>query len=291
MTKYTITGFADEMCDDLEGQLKGHKALGLKRIDLRHINGKNISELTGAEVAEVFRLLHVYKIRPYSIGSPIGKISLDCNLDAHFELARRILHMAHVLGAKVVRVFSFYPRKDKEFDSSDRDVIVDFLTRLAKIANFYRLTVCIENERGVYGESPERARELIEAVNLEKLRCVFDMGNYVHDGYDPIAAYDILADYVFSFHIKEVNAAREMVLIGDGDSKIAEILKKHYDARSGGEIFLALEPHLANFTGLSALSDAHIKHSSGINDRALAYTASAERLSEIIDNISNSEEN
>lgn len=285
MTKYIISGFADEMYDDFEKQLEGHTSLGINRIEPRFINGKNISTLSGAEVAEVFRLLNVYKIKPYAIGSPIGKISLDDDLDEHFELARRVFHIAHVLGAKAVRIFSFYPHKDKAFDSADRDVIVDFLSRLADIAKFYRITLCLENERNVYGESPERAKELIELVNSEKLRCVFDMGNFVHDGYDPEAAYEVLADHVQYFHIKEVNKAREMVMTGDGDAKIAQILAKHAARTEAKETVISLEPHLADFGGLSALTDACIKQNSGVSDRVLAYMTAAERLKEIVKTI------
>jgi len=268
MVKYTISGFADEMYDDFEQQLRGHKSLGLNRIDLRRINGKNISELSGAEVAETFRLLHVYKIRPYSIGSPIGKISLDCDLEEHYELARRIFHMAHVLGAKYVRVFSFYPREGKEFDRHDRDVIAAFLKRLAETARFYRITVGLENEKGLYGESPERVRELLDLVNMEKLRCVFDMGNFVNDGHDPEKAYRLLSDYVTTFHIKDVTKAKEMVMTGQGDAKIAEILAAHYALRDGGETFISLEPHLTDK-----------------GDRAAAYIAAADKLKNIVENI------
>ncbi len=285
MTKYVISGFADEMYDSFEDQINGHLALGLSKIELRFLDGKNISTLTGAEVAETFRILHARKVKPYAIGSPIGKISLDEDLDAHFELARRVFHIAHVLGSKAVRIFSFYPHKDKAFDDADRDVIVDFLKRLAGIANFYRITLCLENERNVYGESAERAKELIDLVNSEKLRCVFDMGNFVHDGYDPEAAYEILADHVHYFHIKEVNKAGEMVMTGDGDSKIAEILAKHAKRTEAKETVISLEPHLANFGGLSSLTDACIKQNSGVSDRVLAYMTAAERLKEIVKNI------
>ena len=284
MTKYVISGFADEMYDSFVDQLKGHSALGLDRIELRFLDGKNISTLTGAEVAETFRLLHVHKIRPAAIGSPIGKISLDDDLDQHFELARRVFHIAQVLGAKGIRVFSFYPHKDKPFDDADREVIVNFLGRLVDLAKYYRVVVCLENERNVYGESPERARELLERFD-GNLRCVFDMGNFVHDGYDPEAAYEVLSDYVHYFHIKEVNKSGEMVMTGDGDAKIAEILAKHYARTDAKETVISLEPHLADFGGLSSLTDACIKQNSGVSDRVLAYMTAAERLKEIVKNI------
>lgn len=268
MVKYTISGFADEISDDLNTQLLVHKNLGFKRIELRKTGGKEITELSGAEVAETFRLLHVHKIRPYSIGSPIGKISLDDDLDAHFELARRVCHITHVLGGKIVRVFSFYPRKNKPFDSADKDIIVDFLKRLAAIAHFYRITICLESGKDTYGESPEKVRELLDLVNMDKLRCAFDMANFAACGHDPMEAFELLRDYIMYFHIRDVDENGDSVRLGDGIAKIPEILKAYHAYKDDGEIFLALEPKM-----------------SAADDPTGEYIAAAEKLKLITENI------
>lgn len=256
MVKYTITGFADEVNSDLNTQLLVHKNLGFKRIELREVNGKNISDLTGAEVAETFRLLHVHKIRPWSIGSPIGKISLDDDLDAHFEYARRVCHITHVLGGKIVRVFSFYPRKNKPFDNADRDIIADFLTRLAEVSRFYRLTICLESGKDTYGDSPENVRELLDLVNMDKLRCAFDVADFADRGYDPINALELLCDYVMYFHVRDL----------DESANAADVLKAFYDYKDSGDFFVAIESEKQN-TGEDG------------------YIASVEKLKDIINNI------
>ena len=53
----------------------------------------------------------------WSIGSPIGKIKLDADFEAHLDTFRHTLEVAHILGAENLRLFSFYtkgfdPRRD-----------------------------------------------------------------------------------------------------------------------------------------------------------------------------------
>ena len=268
MVKYTLSGFADEISDDLNTQLLAHKKLGFKRIELRKTSGKEITDLSGAEVAETFRLTRFHKIRPYSIGSPIGKISLDDDIDAHFELARRACHITQVLGGKILRVFSFYPRENKAFDSSDRDKIVDFLKKLADIAHFYRITICLESGKGLYGDSPEKMKELLDLVNMDKLRCAFDMATFAENGHDPMEAFELLRDYVMYFHVRDVDENGKNVQLGDGIAKIPEILKAYSDSKEGGETFVAIKPNLTDSA-----------------DPTGEYITAAEKLKSITENI------
>ena len=49
------------------------------------------------------------------MGSPIGKISIaDEDFPAHLDKLRHVLELADVLGAKNLRMFSFYVPDDKK---------------------------------------------------------------------------------------------------------------------------------------------------------------------------------
>ena len=108
MTNIILSAFADEYADSFEEQLLGLCKLGISHIEIRHVNKKNISVLTKAEVLEVKELLDKYGIKVSAIGSPLGKIKLDGDIDGHIETAKRVFEYANILGAKFVRVFSFY---------------------------------------------------------------------------------------------------------------------------------------------------------------------------------------
>lgn len=48
-----ISGFSDEICTDVKTQFKALNKLGIKYFEPRGINGKNISELSAAEVTDL----------------------------------------------------------------------------------------------------------------------------------------------------------------------------------------------------------------------------------------------
>ena len=108
MADIIISAFADEYADSFEEQLAGLNKLGITHIEIRHVNKKNISKLTKDEVLEVKELLDKYGIKVSAIGSPLGKIKLDGDIDGHVETAKHVYEYANILGAKFVRMFSFY---------------------------------------------------------------------------------------------------------------------------------------------------------------------------------------
>ena len=52
---------------------------------------KNISALTSEETAVLKADLDAYGIKVSAIGSPLGKIKLDDDMDKHLETAKRVL--------------------------------------------------------------------------------------------------------------------------------------------------------------------------------------------------------
>ena len=61
MANIILSAFADEYADSFEEQLLGLRRLGISHIEIRHVNKKNISALTKAEVLEAKELLDKYK--------------------------------------------------------------------------------------------------------------------------------------------------------------------------------------------------------------------------------------
>ena len=114
MGKLILSAFADEYDRDFETQLKALNSFNIEYIEPRFINEKNISALEKNEVSEVKKMLEFYGVKVSSIGSPLGKIKLDGDMDVHMETAKRIFETANELGTKNVRIFSFYPPKNSE---------------------------------------------------------------------------------------------------------------------------------------------------------------------------------
>lgn len=279
MAKIILSAFADEYSDSFEEQLQGLNKLGISHIEIRHVNKKNISKLTKEEVLEVKELLDRYGIKVSAIGSPLGKIKLDGDMDAHIETAKRVFEYANILGAKFVRMFSFYAPTGKDITDM-KDEVFSALTRMLDAAREYGVILCHENEAKIYGDIPARCRELLDT--FPDLMCVFDMGNYVLEGVDPYPeAYRLQKDRIAYFHIKDALAAGAIVPPGCGEAKIAQILAEHKEY-ADSDFFVSLEPHLELFSGLNALVGRAFENPYKYPDAKTAFTDAAEKLKKLI---------
>ena len=277
MGKIILSAFADEYDVVFEEQLKGLVSLGIGNIEIRGVDGKNISTLNKDEVKEVKSKLEHYGIGVSAIGSPIGKVKLDDDLDAHLEMSKRVFDTANELGAKYVRMFSFYAPEGKEMSDCKDEAFAE-LSRLARAAKEQGVVLCHENEARIYGDVPHRCREIFNSFKGD-IKCVFDMGNFALDGIDPMPAYELLKDEIEYFHIKDALGAGAIVPPGKGEAKIAEILAKHVKY-TDKDFYISLEPHLQLFSGLNALTHRSFDNPYKYNDMREAFIDALNKLKE-----------
>lgn len=278
MNKLYLSAFADEYADDFTAQCSALKTFGFNSIEVRGVNGKNVSTLSLEEIENVKAVVDSYGLTVSSIGSPIGKIKLDGDLCGHFEMAERVFKYANVLGAKNVRIFSFY-LADGETRESSKQKVIECLEKLLNLAESYGVTLCHENEALIYGESPESCLELLEYFG-GKLKCVLDMGNFVLDGYNPYDAYLKLYDYIEYFHIKDALYEGAIVPAGKGEAQIKEILDD-YRAKNSS-VTITLEPHLQTFSGLNALVGKSFDNPYKYENQQLAFEDAVKCLKELL---------
>ena len=243
-----LCAFADEASSALSGQIAALKRNGISHLEIRGVNGKNIKDLSRAEVLEVKSALDGADISVWSIGSPIGKITLADDFHAHTEDFQRILEAADVLGAKRIRMFSFFPVKGMS-EQTVRDSVCERIDTLLSLTP-EEITLCHENEKEIFGENTENC--LFLHRTFPRLRAVFDPANFVQCGVDTAAAWKALRDYVDYLHIKDAVQDGTVVPAGMGIGNVPMIVGD-YLARGGD--MMTLEPHLFDFTGLSALEN------------------------------------
>jgi sugar phosphate isomerase/epimerase len=282
MRTYVFSGFADEYSPSLDEQIAGLRELGIRHLELRFADTINVSDFTVAKTAEVKAKLDAAGISVSAIGSPIGKIRLDEDFQAHLELARRTFWIANQLGCSYIRMFSFYPPKGKNVRDC-RDEVISRLRALLDLADEYGVTLCHENEAKIYGEAPEMCLDLLQHFE-GRLRCVFDMGNFRLEKYDPMAAYEMLKDYIAYFHIKDGTADHVILPPGEGEAQIEAILRAHRE-NGCGECVVSLEPHLHAFVGLASLTGEQLNQSYRYESSAAAYSDAARRLGKILESL------
>lgn len=294
--KYTkISGFSDEIAEDVETQFQVLRKLHMNYFDPRGIDGKSISDLSDAEVVLLKEKMEACGIRVSSLGSPIGKVYLEEDFEAHFRLFQRTVEIARQLETKYIRIFSFYhtPRPDMkgetynasevEWPAQERAEVLDRLHRMVEYARQQDVVLLHENEKEIYGDTAERCADLMEQLGCGHFQAVFDPANFVQCGQDTKKAYEKLKGYIAYVHIKDaLTKDGSVVPAGSGDGNVEHILKSLLDGGYDG--YFSLEPHLGSFSGLAALElDDRMQNlpQGGEGTFTLAYQA----LEEILDRV------
>lgn len=245
-----LTGFSDEICSDFARQLEVSRRLGVKAIEIRTVNGKNISTLTLEEAAQVRKQLDAQGMTVSAIGSPLGKIDIQDDFDPHFALTRHVVEIAKILGSRFIRMFSFYVPKD----TCDiwQDEVLRRLRMMVSYAAEHDVVLLHENEKGIFGDNARRCKLLMDELAGDHFHAVFDFANFVQCGQDTLEAWAQLKPYVRYVHIKDaLNRDGTVVPAGWGDGHVKAIL---FDLLDGGyDGYLSLEPHLGSFVGFAAL--------------------------------------
>jgi sugar phosphate isomerase/epimerase len=242
-SQFVVSGFGDEIAAEPAQQFAVLGELGIRHLDLRGAWGKNVLDFTDDEVAGLHEALLAAGARVSMIASPVGKSQIT--REAAYERGRLeiALRMAAAFETSLVRMFSFYLDGCERADC--RDEVVRRLADWAARAEAASVTLLLENERDLWGDSPKRCLELLQAVDSPRLRLTLDTGNFASLGIRSVdEAYPLLRPYLAHVQIKDVrHADGRTVVAGEGDGQIPELL----DAlrRDGYRGFLSLEPHLA----------------------------------------------
>ena len=257
-TTSIISGFTDEVSDDLDIQIRALKELGWNHIDLRTVNGKNVSTLSDEEFARVHRTLEENGITIACFGSTVANWGREVNSDLARdleELRTSIRHM-QTAGVKYIRIMSYKVSEPEPLGTSMEEQVITSIRKITEIAEDSGVVCLHENCQTWGGQSHEHSLRLLEAVNSPALRLVYDTGNPVSmkdvSGSDPYyyqdsyRFYEQVKEFVDYIHIKDAvveNDQPRYVFPGEGDGKVREILKSVAEQRPGRPI--SIEPHVA----------------------------------------------
>ncbi|WP_054666460.1 sugar phosphate isomerase/epimerase family protein [Lacticaseibacillus camelliae] len=282
MADFTITGFADEIGPDLDEQIRVLHENGISHIEVRGIDGENVSEFTLAEAKGYKKRLDDAGIKVSSIGSPIGKIEITDAFEPHLEQFKHVLEVARVFNAQYVRVFSFF-MADSDTAKYQDEVIRRWQAFMEAAKDYPEITLLHENEKAIFGDVPERCLTLLKSIDSPQLRAAFDPANFVQCGVKVYPeAFDLLAPYIAYIHIKDAHYAdRAVTPAGYGDGKLKDILARLVKDNYHG--YLSLEPHLTEFTGFAQLEQDGVSIADNeVDDGARAFTVASNALKAIL---------
>ena len=278
LKKCPISCFADEIDSSVEKQMALMEELGIGWVEFRSGDGKGVADYTEAEAEALMRRLEGKKIGVSAVGSPIGKISITDDFEPHLESLAHIAELAKIWNTPYIRCFSFFiPEGEKP--EKFRDEVFRRVYRRVEMAARKRLGLLHENEKEIYGDLAPRCLELMEEFGGENLKATFDFANFVQCGQDTLEAWDMLKEYVAYVHVKDaLFDGGRVVPVGQGDGNVKEILTRL--DQEGFQGFLSLEPHLADFAGLSGLEKNAAKR--GRTDTEAAFITAYEALQALL---------
>jgi len=239
-----ISAFADEIGPELKLQMDVCEASGVKAIDVRGIDGTNVSRMTLEQVRQYKSRLDDRGFIVPCIGSPIGKIKIDDDFDAHLELLKHCIEIGKVFGTSRIRIFSFYPPEGEQIGDY-RGEVMDRMAAMVALAEKTDAVLMHENESAIYGAEPDGVKDLFATIQSERLKSIFDPANFVTEG---VAPYDAawqagLGDLTAYFHIKDKAAgAPTCVPAGEGEGQIDRICADLKRRNWSG--VMTLEPHM-----------------------------------------------
>ena len=241
---WILSGFGDEIDPDPAVQVGVLQALGAHHIEVRGAWDTNIVELPEDQLDRLAKLLRDRGMGVSAIASPVGKVDVFGDPDAELARLRRAIAAAHRLGARYVRMFSFY-RPDGVPVEHTRDTVLTRLRGFADLAEREGVVLVHENEKDIYGDVPQRVLDLVESVGSPALRLAWDSANFVQVGVRPFTeGYAMLRPHLEYLQVKDaVVATGTVVPAGEGDGELPATLTALRDDGYSG--FASLEPHLA----------------------------------------------
>lgn len=273
MANFILSAFADEANTALQGQIDALRRNGIYNLEPRNVSGAILSKTTD-ELKAIREALDANGIGVPSLGSPIGKVGIHEDFEAYLPTFRKALDACRILGARRMRVFSFFVGQEELSDC--RSEVMRRMNILLDLADEAGITLCHENESKIYGQNPSEVRDLLQS--LPRLEGVFDAANFVMNGQDPMEGFEATIGHLGYLHVKDASSAQRCIQpVGMGDGRYEEILQK-VDLATDRTVLLTLEPHLHIFEMFQKI-DAHSTLRTGIDfsdsDEAFDYAAAA----------------
>lgn len=253
-----ISGFTDEVSDDLEIQVKALQELGWSHIDLRTVGGKNVSSLSDAEFDRVHQLLGEHGIEIACFGSTVANWGRDAGRDFELDMAEMKISLRHMTkaGVRFIRIMSYKLHRPLPLGSPEESLIIENIRKLVTLAEDQGVVCLHENCETWAGQSCLHSLKLLEQIDSAALKLVFDTGNPVamldvrgkepYAYQDPLYFFDQVREHVAYLHIKDArrrDGAVNYCFPGKGKGRVEEILRRISEHNM--KIPISIEPHVA----------------------------------------------
>ncbi|MBE6143150.1 MAG: hypothetical protein E7177_04110 [Erysipelotrichaceae bacterium] len=274
-----LCAFSDEAGSSLKEQIEALKRNNISLMELRSIDKKNVADFSLEEATKYQEEMEKNNIQVWSIGSPIGKVNIDCDFNEYLKKVEHVCKLAKVFKTDKIRMFSFFKAYEKE------ELVYSYLSEMVKVASKYGVTLYHENEKDIYGDIASRVDSIMK--NVEGLKYIYDPANYLQCNELAINTLNLFHSKTDYFHIKDViSETGQLVPAGYGDGMIEELVR-----RIDSDKTLTLEPHLSVFDAYKTIDNTEMKHKFTYASNNEAFDAAVNALKDILIKVGYKEEN
>ena len=258
---FRLAAITDEFSPaDLDAALAGMAAVGMTGAELRVVGGRNMIDLTDEEVDRVRETVVATGMEIVSLASPLLKCVIPGGpaLDSRVQhdvfgsphsyedqprLTQRAFEIADRLGARIIRVFSFWRTVEPERCYPQ---LGEALLALADAAANRGVIIGLENEHACNVGTAAEAARLLATIDHPALKLVWDPANASILGETPFPdGYGLLpAERIVHVHAKDCYVKNHKPVWGavgemgiDWRGQIAALRRDGYDG------WISLETH------------------------------------------------
>lgn len=245
MCKVLKTGIiTDEVSQDLAVAIALAKAFHLDALEIRSVEEKNPFQMSRGDYQRIAQQAAEAGLAVCCVGSPFFKCDIEdeAAVAEHMEGLRRTIEGTHILGAKMIRGFSFWRSK-----TVTPERIADRYAPVIELAQREDVTLVLESEPSVNTGNMQQLATLLAVIRHARIRALYDPGNEICDHGAPApypAGYQCLRPYLAHVHVKDMVRTKDgfdPACIGKGqvdfDSIFDALRKDGYDG------YATLETH------------------------------------------------
>lgn len=247
---WQLSAFTDEAGATADEQIAAALEANLHLVDLRSIDGFNITQLPVEQAREIKAKLDAAGLKVGMFGSPIGKIDLADDFEIDRAKLRHLGELAPIFGCHDVRIFSYF-NEHKQPHEAWKNETLRRLTELRDEAVQLGLVLFHENESDIFGQASSDVLILAQELRDPSgpFRFIFDFDNFNNAGENVWESWVLLRDHTDAIHLKDSRDGQHMPA-GEGAGFIPEILADA--AARGWDGFLSVEPHLSHSAAVAA---------------------------------------
>ncbi|MDP9410605.1 MAG: sugar phosphate isomerase/epimerase [Actinomycetota bacterium] len=223
-----LSVITDEISQDLDRALGVCADLGIRTVELRAVGGTNIvshdlgslqrikSTLADGDFDVCAISSPFLKCHLYDGGAPQGAMhsATPASREEQWGILESSLRVARLLGAPVVRAFSFWRAEKPE---EVREEVADVLSEAARRAESAGLVLGLENEHTCNIGTGIEAGRVLGRIASPSLGVIWDPGNEAMLGSRPFPdGYGHIRGRIAHVHLKDVDVEGNWVRVGAG---------------------------------------------------------------------------